>query len=328
MWLFYIPVYAMYLWFSLRARSMLFFSAANPSMFMGGFVDYSKYDVLKKIPQEVVPATFLLEEENAIEEAKKIMNSGALQYPVILKPDRGQRGFAVEKIKNEAALEEYLNRYKTSIVLQEYAGLPLEFGVLYYRYPDQERGDISSVVQKLFMNVTGDGVSDLKTLFKQDERASFYYQFLCSQYKGQLDMVLPKGKNMTLVEMGNHCKGAIFSNGNHLINEKLIDTFDRISKQIDGFYFGRYDLRAASLEDLYDGKFLVVELNGANSEPAHIYDSKMPLMKAYGVMFRHWKTIFKIGTMNHKKGVPYMGLFKAINTTRQHFKRRKKEIVS
>ncbi len=326
-WLFYIPIYAMYLWFSLRARSMVFFSAANPSMFMGGFVDYSKYDVLMKIPEQVVPKAFLLEEkEDGLAKAKEIIHSGQLSYPVILKPDRGQRGFAVSKIKNDNELEGYLKKYKTNIVLQEYANFPLEFGVLYYRYPNEERGTISSVVQKVFMEVIGDGKSTLKTLFKKDERAQYYYSFLCEYYKDDLDYVLPEGEDMILVEVGNHCKGATFMNGNHLINEQLIDTFDHISKQVDGFYFGRYDLRTATLEDLYAGNFKVVELNGANSEPAHIYD--LPLMKAYGFMFKHWKTIFKIGTMNHKKGIPYMSALKAARITRNHFKRRKKEVLN
>ena len=48
-WLFYLPVYVVYLWYSLRARTIMFFSASNPGMFMGGFVDYSKYDILKNI---------------------------------------------------------------------------------------------------------------------------------------------------------------------------------------------------------------------------------------------------------------------------------------
>lgn len=326
-WLFYTPVYILYLWYSLRARSMIFFSATNPSMYMGGFVDYSKYDILMKIPDAVVPKTVLLETENALEEAKSEIQAGNFQYPLILKPDMGERGFGVQKIDNEEELERYFSNFKTKTLLQEFVDLPLEFGVLYYRYPDEDRGHVSSVVMKSFLTVVGDGKSDLQTLFQQSERAQYYEHLLLKQYKDRLDEVLPDGESLVLEEIGNHSRGTMFLNKNDLINDQLVDAFDRISKDIDGFYFGRYDLRVASIEDLYKGNIQVMELNGANSEPAHIYDPNMPLFRAYRFLFRHWKTIFTIGRLNHKKGVPYMKSFKGIKVVREHFKRRKKEVV-
>jgi hypothetical protein len=326
-WIFYTPVYLLYIWYSIRARSMIFFSATNPSMYMGGFVDYSKYDILMKIPEDVVPKTVLLEVEGAEKEAKAQIAAGNFNYPLILKPDMGERGFGVQKIDDEEELEKYFAKFKTKTLLQEFVDLPLEFGVLYYRYPDEERGHISSVVMKEFLNVIGDGKSTLGELFKKSERAQYYEHILLKQYKDRLNEVLPEGKKEVLVEIGNHSRGTMFLNKNDLINDKLIDAFDRISKQVDGYYFGRYDLRVASIEDLYEGKIMVMELNGANSEPAHIYDPNMPLFRAYRFLFKHWKTIFTIGRQNHKKGVPYMKSFKGIKVVREHFKRRKDEVV-
>ena len=327
MWLFYLPVYVVYLWYSLRARSLFFFNAANPGMFMGGFVDYSKFDILRKIPTKVVPKTYLIEKDNALETIKKHLQSGDINYPFILKPDRGQRGSSVEKIKDEAELESYITRNQTNHNLQEFISTSLEFGVLYYRLPNEERGNISSVVQKVFLKVTGDGISDLKTLFKNSDRAQYYLDMLHEIYAEQLDDVLEKDKEMILLEVGNHCRGATFFNANHLINDRLVDTFDQISKQIDGFYFGRYDLKVETIEDLYAGNFKVVELNGANSEPAHIYDPEMPLFKAYGYMFKHWNTIFRISMQNNKKGYPFMKNSEGIAYVRNHYKRRKLETV-
>jgi hypothetical protein len=232
----------------------------------------------------------------------------------------------VEKIDNREALENYLIKFRTRLVMQEFAAQKLEFGVLYYRIPDEERGNISSVVQKVLPHVIGDGVSNLDSLLKITERTSYYYKELSKAYADRLNEVPGKGKELVLSEIGNHCRGATFYNCNHLINERLIDTFDKLSKQIDGFYFGRYDIKADSEEDLYNGTFKIVELNGANSEPAHIYDPKMPLFKAYGFMFRHWKTIFRISIKNHKRGVPYMSMKEGISTTRNYFKRKKQEV--
>ena len=184
------------------------------------------------------------------------------------------------------------------------------------------------MVQKVFLKIKGDGKSTLRSLIKHSERGQYYQELLEARFADQIDDVLPIDEEMTLVEIGNHCKGATFFNRNSLINEQLVDTFDEISHQIEGFYFGRYDLRCASIEDLYAGKVKIVELNGTNSEPAHIYDPDMPLFKAYRFMFHHWKTIFRIGTGNHKLGVPYMPLKEAWRVTRSHYKRREKEVVS
>jgi hypothetical protein len=326
-WLFYLPVYVVYLWYSLRARTIMFFSASNPGMFMGGFVDYSKYDILKKIPQTVVPKTFLIEENDTQPQIIHThLQNNDIDFPFILKPDRGERGFAVEKIDNREELENYLKKFRTRLVMQEFATQKLEYGVLYYRMPDEARGNISSVVQKVMPHIIGDGVSNLDSLLKTTERTSYFYKELSKAYKHRLNEIPENGKELILSDIGNHCRGATFYNCNHLINERLIDTFDKLSKQIEGFYFGRYDIKADSEEDLYNGVFKIVELNGANSEPAHIYDPQMPLFKAYGFMFRHWKTIFRISVKNHKKGVPYMPMKEGIAITRNYFKRRKEEV--
>ncbi len=121
-----------------------------------------------------------------------------------------------------------------------------------------------------------------------------------------MDTILPKGKQLELVSIGNHCLGTAFLDANHLINNQLHDVFDSISKQIDGFYFGRYDLRAGSIEDLYAGNFKVMELNGCGAEPAHIYQPGSSLFAAWKVLFTHWKTLYLISRQNHKKGVPYL----------------------
>lgn len=322
-WFFYIPVYVVYLWYSLKARSMTFFSATNPAMYMGGFVDYSKYDILERLPEDVVPKTLLLPNEDPLSVALAAVAEGQFSYPLILKPDKGERGFAVAKIDNEKELREYLAEHNQFILMQRYVDMPLEFGVLYYRLPNEEKGQVNSLVEKSFLTVVGDGVSDLKTLFETSERGQYYLDLLLKEYADRLDEVLPKDEALRLVEIGNHCRGTAFLNRNNLITAELVASFDRISKQIDGFYFGRYDCRAASLEDLYAGKIQVMELNGTNSEPAHIYDPEMPIGEAYKFLFNHWKIIYTIAKQNHEKGIPYMSSMEGIKVTREYFKKRK-----
>ena len=106
-------------------------------------------------------------------------------------------------------------------------------------------------------------------------------------------------------------------------NEQLEEVFDKIALQIEGYNFGRFDLRVSSEEDLSRGvNMKIMELNGANSEPAHIYDPKMPLITAYKALFRHWKNLFQVSVANHKLGVPYAPLFGTIKEVRSYFKNR------
>jgi len=94
-------------------------------------------------------------------------------------------------------------------------------------------------------------------------------------------------------------------------------TFDAISKQIPGFYFGRFDLRCGSLEDLYQGNIKIMELNGCGAEPAHIYHPGYSLRKAIAVLLTHWRNIFIIARENKQRGVQYISLKEAL----QHYKK-------
>jgi hypothetical protein len=139
-----------------------------------------------------------------------------------------------------------------------------------------------------------------------NDRAKLQWETLQITYRHRLQEVLSAGQRLELVSIGNHCLGTKFLNCNALITEKLSAAFDRLSKQVEGFYFGRYDLRVASLDDLQNGKVKVMELNGCGAEPAHIYEPGFPLWEAMKVMFQHWSDIYAISSSNHTLGVPYI----------------------
>ena len=84
---------------------------------------------------------------------------------------------------------------------------------------------------------------------------------------------------------------------------------DLICKQIKGFYFGRFDLRCNSIEDLKKGKnFSILELNGAGAEPAHIYDPSFSFFKAQLVLANHYRMMYLASKENNKLGAPFMTL--------------------
>jgi hypothetical protein len=105
-----------------------------------------------------------------------------------------------------------------------------------------------------------------------------------------------------LLEIGAHCRGTLFLNGARHLTDELAAATDRVSKMFPGFYFGRYDVKCASVEDLRAGRFTILELNGVSAEPTHIYDPEVSIWEAYRVMFRQWRLAFEIGAQNRRRG--------------------------
>jgi phosphomannomutase len=62
--------------------------------------------------------------------------------------------------------------------------------------------------------------------------------------------VLSLGENRLLEPIGNHCRGTKFVNANHLINNQLDEVFSKISEGFEGFYYGRFDMKVESIDDL------------------------------------------------------------------------------
>ncbi len=299
------PVILYYGWLSLRARSFFFFSASNPGIPMGGMFGESKYDILSKVPRTYTPTTIFIPASSTKEEVLSRLKEGDLEFPVIFKPDLGERGFMVKRIQSAADVEAYLQQMKFDFIAQELVNLPLEFGVFYTRFPQEAHGRVTSVVKKEMLTVTGDGSSTLQQLILAKDRAKLQWETLKNTYRDRLTEVLKAGQTLELVSIGNHCLGTKFLDGTSLISPELSASFDRISQQIDGFYFGRFDLRCASEEDLAAGRVKVMELNGCGAEPAHIYHPGYSLRKALRVLFTHWRNIFIIARENSRRGVPY-----------------------
>jgi hypothetical protein len=136
-------------------------------------------------------------------------------------------------------------------------------------------------------------------------------------HQRNLCKIINLGEKVELVSIGNHAVGTTFLDANHLINDRLHDTFNHISNSIKGFYFGRFDLKCSSLDDLYTGNVKILELNGCGAEPAHIYDPDFPFWKAVYVLLMHWNVIYKIAQANKKQGAAYMSFKQAVNYYRK-----------
>lgn len=305
--LMYFPVFFYWFYLAFRARSFFFFNAANPSIYSGGMMGESKKDIYDIIPDDLLPVTAVIRENTSFEKVLQSFVDAGLKYPIICKPDRGERGLKVSKINDEQDLKKYHDAADFDYFLQEYIHLPYEAGILYYRMPNEPKGNISSITLKDFLTVEGDGTHSIRDLMKMNFRGIMYLEKIEQTKPEMMDIVLPKGEKKVLEPIGNHARGTTFLNGNHLIDSTLIESFDKITARIKDVYFARYDLKYESWEDLREGKnFKIMELNGVGAEPAHIYDPHYPFFSMYGDLLKHFSIIQKIATINHRRGVPYM----------------------
>ena len=324
MHLIYSPIYLYWIFLSLKARAPFFFSAANPGIFLGGIFMESKMDIYEKIPDKWIPKTFFISKEDNFQPGLGWMKKSGVQFPIIAKPDKGERGFLVAIIKSEEELATYVSENDIDIILQEYIDFPIEIGVLYYRFPREEKGKITSVTLKKFLSVIGNGKSTVRELILDYPRALLQLEVLEEANPDLMDTIPADNEEVRLVSIGNHCKGTTFLNGNHHIDQQLMDTFDKISHQLEGIYFGRFDIRCESVEDLKEGKnFKILEINGVKSEPTHIYEPGFSIWEAYKVLFRQWKTIYRISMANKALGYEFPEAKEGFSTAREYFQYKK-----
>ncbi len=303
-WLAYIPVAPYVLYLGIKHRSLTLFTAANPGIPSGGFVGESKSAILSSLTG--VPDFLLLSGELSadarIASVNEFMQAHSLAYPIVLKPDVGERGTGVTIARNDDDLQSYLKAADGDAIVQKY--IPgLEFGIFYYRYPGESEGRIFSITEKHFPSVIGDGVSSITDLILRDERAVCLADLYLGRLKRPADDVPAAGESIALAELGSHCRGSVFLNGASLLTAALSDAVDASAQSHAGFYFGRFDVRSPSIEHLRAGRFEVLELNGVSAEATHIYDPSVSLLEAYCTLFRQWRIAFEIGSMNRHQGV-------------------------
>ena len=250
-YIFDIPVYIYVAYLVIKARHIGFFSNINPGMMLSGFAGYSKYDDIDKFEQKYLPISILITEGKDIKYCEQEMKKNTIIYPCIAKPTLGRTGRDVKKIHNTKQLKTYLKRVHEDILIQEYINDPLEFGIFYYRIPSEQNGHITGIVEKKFMFLHGNGKTTFEQLVYHHPRAKYYYHQLEKEYHKKRTSTLADGEKFQLNYIGNHCRGSVFYDVSKIITPQLETLIDNISKKVDGFYFGRYDIKAKSVEDLY-----------------------------------------------------------------------------
>lgn len=309
--LIYTPLGFVWLYYSLKARAFWFFSPVNPTLEFSGFEGESKKEMYEQLPIAYYPKTLFVTHDKNVDHLTREVTDAGFTYPVIAKPQIGMQGILVRKLKDEQQLKEYHQHIPVDYLVQDFVDMPLEFSVFHIRYPGETKGKVTGFILKEYIEVTGDGSSTLLQLIKQHAKAKYREPEMRHLHQENLTVVYPQGHRYLLSFTGNHNRGARFINLHQQIDQKLCDVFDKISNEAGQFYFGRYDLKCTSIEDLKVGKNIsILEFNGAGAEPNHIYDCGMSYFNALKEVARHWDDLYRIGRINHRNGIPYWSFFR------------------
>ena len=319
----YLPLAPVFFWCAVRYRSLMVATVVNPGMPSGGFVDDSKSDILEKLRPSGRIADFLVISDTLDAGEQEVLLDGFLAklekpYPVVLKPEMGERGRGVLIARSREECLEYLRAAECSTILQEHVA-GVEYGVFYERAPEEEKGKITGITLKGKTEVTGDGKSSLEKLILGDERAVCLAPLFLEMHAESLERVLEEGEVFALNKLGTHSQGSLFLDAGDLWTEELEEAVDEASRHFEGFYLGRYDVRVASAEEFQRGEgWKIVELNGVTSEPTHMYDPKHSVWYAWKTLAAQWCRAYRYGAQNRARGHEPLSLATLWKRVREH----------
>lgn len=297
----YLPIYFYWFWLSIKAKSFFFFSTSNPSIENGGFIMESKKAIYDLLPKQFYPKTILLQPSTTASGIETLLANHQLQFPLVAKPNIGERGNAVKKLYTLQDVFMYQQNTAVDFLLQEWCNYPNEVGIFYCKYPNQKNGFITGIVKKEFFTIVGNGVNTIEELVLLNDRYFLQYETIKKLIPEKLNVVLKQGEEEILIPYGNHCRGTKFIDYSFKIDEELQASFNNICNEIPNFYFGRLDIRYENWDLLKQGKnFSIIELNGAGSEPTHIYDPKHSIFFAWKEIAKHLTILYTIATQNKK----------------------------
>lgn len=309
--IFYFPVVVYVQLLGIKYRSFTAFAAANPALPAGGFKGESKNDIYNALRKsgrfnENILAHVLIRRSSPLRErlsaAWHFMDENKLTFPLVVKPDAGERGKGVRIVQSLDELTNTISSSECDLIIQEFARGE-EVGIFYYRFPNQPHGQIFSITEKRFPIVMGNGVSTIENLILADSRAVALAQEYIDHNHAQIDRVPALDEAVRLIDIGTHSRGAVFLDGGWLKTSVLESRIDEICRSYDDFYFGRFDIRVPTFADLQMGRNIkIIELNGVTSESTNIYDPNYSLIDAYRILFRQWRLAFEIGVENAKLG--------------------------
>ncbi len=290
----YLPATVYAIAIGIKNRNLFFLSLANPEHALGGFVLDSKYE-----QQQRIPAPWQLKSLR-IKPYERIITEqiqALFEFPVIVKPDVGEGGKGVKYITQNDSLRAYAKKAKVAFIIQEYTRFSHEYSILCYRFTTTVF--IRSITERIPLEVTGDGKMTLKDLINRLPYSNNKRKRIIASSTSELNETLAS-KELRLVNgLGNYDFGATYREHTE-VKSPLKKAVEELFTALQNYDVARIDVKANDWNGLQNGCFKVLEINGLNGEPIHIYDQKYTLLAAQKEILRHWKQIYIISKNNAK----------------------------
>lgn len=306
---FYVPIGIAVLGMLIRYKSFRAPLKANWDLAKGGLFPESKTGFVKRFPQDhpLLPSEILLEGTLTLHEATTLFEgffNGLHQaQPVVLKPDDGIQGRSVYFINSVDEFQAVWNKYikgNGNWLLQEYIG-GLEVAVFYLQDAPDKNGRIASMTWKHGFEVTGDGRSSVEALIHSAPGDEATKRRVTKFNRDRLNDIVAAGESLDLIPVRNHHLGATFQDISDWMTPELEAAICPVLDVLEGYNYGRLDIRAPDFNDLLAGKNIkILEANALYSEPVHAYDPKYGLAEAYRIFINYWNMACKIGVRQKK----------------------------
>lgn len=263
-----------------------------------------KKEMYELLPKELYPATFNVLPAEDFSSISAKLQQHQINFPLIVKPEVGGQGILFRKLDTQEEFLHYHSLMPFEYIVQQLVHYPVEVSVFYIRHPKADKGMVTGFLHKIPLQVTGNGQHTLEQLVLQHPKGKKRTAELHSKHKENWNRIIPSGEKYMLSYAANHNRGAHFVDLKEHIDDKLVGIFDSISHKINDFFYGRYDIMCASVEDLKNGKnFAILEYNGCGAEPNHFYDTGYTLIGAYKEILKHWKALYEISKHNSREGI-------------------------
>lgn len=304
-WLLFTPMTIQWLWLGLRHGSVTLPSAVNPGIETGGLVGESKMACLSLIApafDDWLARTVMVPPGDDADAARR---DAGIAYPLIAKPDIGWCGYGVRRIANRQELAEYAAAFPpdSAFLLQRFVGDPHEAALLYVRRPAEPRGRVAALTIRHLPCVTGDGASTVEALILADPRMRRNARtHRPSLGPGRLAQIPAAGERVMLASIASIRAGGRYEDADALITPALEDAVDALSRSMTGFHYGRFDVKFASVEALRQGRFTILEVNGAGAEAIQFWDPKYAFLDTFRGVFAKQRDLFALGAEMRRRG--------------------------